>query len=251
MPPVHLRSKKRREAKNLPTQQERPSTADGISEDQPTLQRHDAPAQAAEKIPVIVKIEEKKKYLLESLLIVFSVLLALSLNELRAYWQEQKQTGELLANIKAELTTNKELAQFQQVYHQQVLNTIDSALAHQAFREKIFQGNDFNISLLTPEGIVARGPFNESAWNMAKSNNILSRAELKLISQLTDIYFQQHMIATGFEELKALYVSRESQKPENGEQTLKLMRKIYRGYITGRTPSLVKSYDKVIKQLEN
>src|SRR5260370_42346012 len=68
-----------------------------------------------------------KDYVEEFLLIVFSVVLALLLTTLFQKLHENKQTREVLHELREELITNKKSEEIQLTYHLQVLKNIDSA----------------------------------------------------------------------------------------------------------------------------
>ena len=92
-------------------------------------------------------LRDWKEYAGESLLIIFSVLLALILTEYFNNLHEKSETSELLRNVKAELLTNKEKETDQYRYEKQVLKRVDSALADKALQTKIIANDEFNDKL--------------------------------------------------------------------------------------------------------
>ncbi len=85
----------------------------------------------------VPKIKIAKVYLMEAALIVFSVLLALTLNELRNYWMEKQQTKQIMRNIKAEILKNQQAVKSLVMYHDSVLHIIDSAIVHESFNKQL------------------------------------------------------------------------------------------------------------------
>jgi hypothetical protein len=199
--------------------------------------------------PHVYVLRDFKEYLGESALIIFSVLLALILTEYISNLHEKKATVELLNNIKQELINNKKAEQEQYAYQKQVLKNIDSALNSKAFQQKILSNDEFNLDYIAPEGVVNRD-LNTVAWDIAKSNNISSKASFKLISKLTDIYNNQARIDKVEEKVADVLLSRESRKPENIHATLILMRDNYKGWAFDRAPSLITKYDAAIKMMD-
>src|SRR5471030_2942020 len=84
-----------------------------------------------EKASVYI-LRDWKEYAGESLLIIFSVLLALVLTEYFNNLHEKTETKEILQNVREELIQNKQNAVEQYAYHLKIIRTIDSALVNPA-----------------------------------------------------------------------------------------------------------------------
>ena len=72
--------------------------------------------------------EKSLKLAFESGLIIFSVMLALFLDEYRSSLKEQAATQKALTNIEMEMNTNLDVLKRWQTYHQQVHQNIDTVL---------------------------------------------------------------------------------------------------------------------------
>jgi len=199
--------------------------------------------------PEVYILRDWKEYLGESFLIMFSVLLALVLTEYFNNLHEKKDTKELLENIKTELVHNKQAEQEQYGYQKNVLKAIDSALNNTALQQKILSNGTLHLDYIAPEGVVNRD-LSSVAWEIAKSHNIMTKVNLKLITRLTDIYAQQARIDKVEEKVGSVLLSWESRKPENIRETLILLRDNYKGWAFDRAPSLIAKYDEAIKMLE-
>jgi len=194
-------------------------------------------------------LRDIREYLGESVLIIFSVLLALGLSEYFNSLHDKKNTRELLQNIKTELIRNKQSAQDQYVYEKSILNRIDSALKTPSFAQKIVVNDEFHLGYLAPLGVVNRD-LSSVAWEVAKSNNITGKASFDLISKLTDIYANQARIDKLEEKVAAVLLSPESRKTINIHETLTLLGDNYHGWAYDRAPSLIKKYDEAIKAID-
>src|SRR5580693_1650790 len=86
-----------------------------------------SPKKKDERLEVIT-VRNWKEYLGESLLIIFSVALAIILTEVLNNIHEKQLTQEVLQQLRQELVTNKEAEEIQYKYHLQVMKNIDSAL---------------------------------------------------------------------------------------------------------------------------
>ena len=200
--------------------------------------------------PEVVVVRNLKEYLGESLLIIFSVILALILTEIFNKIHENQQTSEILHQLRLELMNNKRQETEQYKYHLQVLKNIDSALRNPSFAEEFIHNGELPHSLkpIAPEGVLLRD-LNSVAWDVAKQNNVFAKLDLSTYGLLTDIYDNQQRITSSEEKIGAVLLSWESRKPENLRTTLILLRDNYRGWAVDRAPRLLDLYQQAIDRL--
>jgi hypothetical protein len=125
----------------------------------------------------VITVRTWKEYVEESVLIVFSVVLALFLTELLQKLHENYQTREVLRELRDELANNKEAEEIQLNYHLQVLKNIDAVLADPAMAQKFFDNGELNLKVIAPEGVLCRD-LNDVVWEVAKQNNIFAKLDL-------------------------------------------------------------------------
>ncbi|MGI8951686.1 MAG: hypothetical protein ACR2FN_08895 [Chitinophagaceae bacterium] len=200
--------------------------------------------------PEVITVRTWKEYLGESLLIVFSVVLALGLTELFNKLHEQQQTKEILHQLREELIENKKSAAEQYAYHQQVFEIIDSAKNNLAFAKKFLDSGKVHLNIIFPKGAILHD-LNDVAWQEAKQNNVVSKIDLGTYSLLTDIYDNQQRILNFEPSLEKILISYDSRKPENLQVTLTLIHDVLYGWIVERTPGLLRSYQKAIDKLSS
>ncbi len=200
--------------------------------------------------PEVITIRNWKEYLGESLLIMFSVVLALLLTELFNKIHENNKDVEILKQLRQELVDNKKSEEIQYSYHLQVLKNIDSALTHPAFAGQFINNGVLNLKLIAPDG-VTRVDLNDVAWQVAKENNILSKLDLDTYSLLTRIYDQQQHITNSEDKLGNVLLSWESRKPENLRTTLILTSNNYHAWAVDRAPELLRKYQLAIDKLSH
>jgi len=194
--------------------------------------RHIAAPGAGAK-PQVYVLRDWKEYAGESLLIIFSVLLALVLTEFINKLHDKNETRELLNNVRAELIANKQAEREQYAYHLQVIRSIDSALASPALQKKIVSDDEFHSPVIAPHGVLYRY-LNDIAWQIAKEHNISSRIDFKTTSLLTHIYEEQARVMKVEDEIARVFLSREAGKPENAHATLILIKNNYKGWAVDR-----------------
>ena len=196
-------------------------------------------------------LRDWKEYAGESLLIIFSVLLALGLTEAISYFHEKTETTEILRNVNNELARNKARCEEQYTYQKKVLKNIDSAMSNKAFEQKIFNNGEFYLTkYIAPQGVLLRD-LDDVAWQIAKEHNIASKVGLKTITLLNNIYDNQSRIMKLENEVGAVLLSREAHDPKNARTTLILVRDNYKGWAFDRTPELIRNYNRAIKLLSD
>jgi hypothetical protein len=198
----------------------------------------------------VVTLRNWKEYLGESLLIVFSVVLAMILTEILNKIHEDNQTHGILRQLRQEIMTNKAAEEDQYQYHLKVMKRIDSALHNLAYAEQFISNGEVHINVIVDSGVL-RHDLNDVAWQIAKQNNVFSKIDFSTYSLLNDIYDNQERISKSEDKIGSLLLSWESRRPENLRITLILMRDNYFAWEIERAPKLLKSYQKAIDILTN
>ena len=202
-----------------------------------------------DKIYVFVK-RDLKEYFGESILIVFSVLLALFVTESINKLHERQKTKVLLKSIVNELISNKKAIQEMQVYNLQVLSRIDSALKDKKFQRKIVSNDEFHITMIAPNGVLYRF-LDNVAWTVAKNNDIMAKLDIESLSVLTYIYEDQDRIKKMEDEVGRVFIDRSSRNSRQVRATLILIRDNYHAWAVDRIPGLLSQIDKVLKKIES
>ncbi|OCX53202.1 hypothetical protein BEL04_02510 [Mucilaginibacter sp. PPCGB 2223] len=207
------------------------------------------PAHKAHRNEVYV-LRGWKEYMGESLLIIFSVLLALFLTEYITNLHEKKQTREILHNIREELVKNREAETIEHAYEAKILTRIDSVLVSADLQQKIVANDEFHFKMIAPAGAQCRD-LNTVAWDVAKSQSITNKANFELLSKLTDIYDNQARITKLEDQIAKILLAYDSRKLANVRTTLLLVRDSYHGWSYDRAQSLLKKYDEAIKMIDD
>ena len=222
---------------------------EGITPQTPVEEHKSAKPAKKKHLPEVLTVRDWKEYLGESLLIIFSVLLALILTEYFTSLHEKQQTKEVVEQLRQELMKNKQAEGLQYVYHLQVLRNIDSALSNPVFAKKFIDNGVMDLKVLAPDGIKYRD-LHAVAWQVAKQGNIGAKIDLDTYSLLTNIYDNQQLITNSEQEVAKVLISWESRKPENLKTTLLLMKDNYHGWAVDRAPGLLQLYQQAIDKLE-
>ena len=197
----------------------------------------------------VYPIRDWKEYLVESFLIVFSVLLALFLTEHINKLHEKENTKMLLKGISAELNHNKKAIQEMQAYDSMVFEKIDSALADKKIQKKLVSKDEFHLEVIAPQGILYRF-LRKDAWSFAINNNIASKIDIETLSILSRVYDYQERIMKVEDEVAKIIFDRASRDPKQAHKTLILIKDNYRGWVVDRIPGLLSQIDSAIVKIE-
>jgi hypothetical protein len=200
-------------------------------------------------IPEVIAVRNWKEYLGESLLIIFSVSLALILTELFTKMHENQQTKEVLHQLREELIVNKQSEEDQYQYHLKIMRNIDSALHHPEYAQQFMNNGEIHLSVLVDSGVL-RHDLDNVAWQIAKQNNVFTKLDLPTYTLLTDIYDNQQKVAKVEDEIGKILLSIESRRPENLKTILILIHDDFYAWSVERGPRLIAMYKEAIEKLE-
>jgi len=201
------------------------------------------------KLHKVLVERDWKDYLGESMLIVFSVVLALMLTEVINKIHENHQTGEILKNLREEIVANERLETEQYAYHLQVLKNIDSALSYPDYQKKFLNNGILNFDLIAPKGVLLYD-LNNVAWQVAKQANIIDRISNDDYRLLNYIYDQQDRFLNLEKGIGDAVLSRESRTAADNRISLILVKDNYTAWVVSRAPGLLRSYRQAIQILE-
>jgi hypothetical protein len=106
------------------------------------------------EIPEVVTVRTWKEYIEESVLIIFSVVLALFLTELFQKIHEDGRLHQVVHELRQKLISNRKAEEIQLRYHLQVLKNIDAALANPAIGQQVgktmSQSRPFCTTMIAP-----------------------------------------------------------------------------------------------------
>lgn len=139
--------------------------------------------------------------IVQSLLIVFSVLFALFLDGI---WEQQKVTTDLRAayrEIRGEVESNRNALTAAVAYHRQSMATMDSVLNKGSVETSEFSGS---LSQIMPKGLLPPDLQN-AAWNTLHSTGLAAQLKFDDLYPLTHLYqLQEEEVKKTQRELEAL-----------------------------------------------
>lgn len=183
----------------------------------------------------------------ESLLIVFSVLLALFLNEAWAQRAERAATEEQLASIRSELEANREIVTEWSDRHAAIVARV-TELRASAEPEELIVDDRLNLGRVFGRSLVET-MVRDTAWETAKISGLVRHFDLPCANLLTDIYGLQVAVREQIWKIAEMLGERETHQKEHLPQTLVLL-ELSLQELQGREWLLAEAYGEALTTLD-
>jgi hypothetical protein len=185
------------------------------------------------------------KLTFESVLIIFSVLLALLLNEYRGQLKEEQQKKLAMQMVTIELKSNLQALNEWRPYHEKVLNNLNQALNKNATNSALFNKNGEMIWSLMPSGVV-QGVIDDGSWQTLKSSNVSSIIDFNTLFTLSKLYKHQAQgVETTLNHILTILSARESLEEKNQRSTIILLRNAFNEMVS-QEAFLIKKYQQAL-----
>ena len=181
---------------------------------------------------------------------MFSVLLALFIDEWKTNYNEEVETKKMLENIKLEITKNQKFVKNAISYQDSILQRTAKIVEQDSIEEKLYSATyGFMIRDIAPNGI-SQGRIYDIAWTVAKANQITNRISLERAQVLHNVYDQQIIVRAALDDIIQVLTDRESLRKERLRETVILYMSTT-GEFAGRLRYLDNLYSEALKELEN
>ena len=188
------------------------------------------------------------KLFFESFLIIFSVLLALALNEYLTSRKEAERTRQALLSIREELHSNQEIIKNWHQIHREVLNKIEYYQARPGLHDSLVQNHQFQIKLIS-KGSLMPNTVRNNAWEIARNTGLLQNFDLAMANTLSNMYDQQRFCATvTADKLITLLFERQAHQQEKVPETLAIL-EMTMEELVGQESYLLLHYNEVLEVL--
>ncbi|PIE89534.1 MAG: hypothetical protein CR997_10575 [Acidobacteria bacterium] len=168
-----------------------------------------------------------KKYIVDGLLIVFSVLFALAINKIAENYQTKKKKSIALACIQKELQRSSDTLQAWRSKHAEAEKVLTSLIEgkNDGLKSRLIKDHYLDFSLLTNGSSLADNMMTSTAWETAKSTGIIAEFDFETTQKLTDAYLLQKLIIDEtMVKILNYYLNPESHKRGNIDITLVQLR---------------------------
>ena len=189
------------------------------------------------------------KLVIESLLIVFSVLLALFLNEYLNTRKAQKVKENALARVVSELEANQATVKEWAPYHNEVLGNIKKALRNDSIKNTLKTPQGVEFWNLMPNGVVQQ-LIDDAAWQALKSSSAFSDLSFDTVLSLSKVYKLEKVgVESTIKSILEIINARESLHEENLQDTLVLLGKGF-NELVAQELFLLDQYEKTLNELD-
>jgi len=161
------------------------------------------------------------KYLLQVILIVFSVVLGLYLSERIEDRKNEKDAAKLLSKINSELNRNKKMLDHWVSYHGEILNAMDSLTNDENFIKNFIDDESAIYEAFSRGTIMSDMPSND-ALDIAKSHPLIVNIDYDILLSLSKVFNQQKITYEPIPKLIDLLLSSEFNASETAKPNLKL-----------------------------
>ena len=189
------------------------------------------------------------KIILESVMIIFSVLFALFINEWRSVVKENNRTEIILENIEAELLENQAIAKEFLEYHKTVRAKISEVYDKDSLEVYFYPEANFEFLKVAPYGVIQK-EFKDIGWEVGKQERLATRIEFEKSVALFEAYTQQLIVYETINRIINLLSSREIQRKELLEESVILLGTEFQELI-GQEGVLLRLYKKALATLED
>ena len=165
--------------------------------------------------PSILKKIKIPKILKESLLIIFSILLALVINEFRSNQKLEDSKNKAMESIRLEIENNIESLEHVIPYHIEVGNSIEGLIEKENIQDSLGDYTGFELFFQHSKNGFKEPRIQANAWAAAQMSGALALFDNDLIYELSIVYeLQQEGVETGWKKTVEIFSETESFDPE-------------------------------------
>ena len=208
-----------------------------------------------ENTSIMAKKKKKKinfRYLLiEALLIVFTVSLALGLNEWRASVKEETMAEKVRTNILSEIKSNKEDLAIKMEYHLETSQNIARYLANDSLWSTLEYNSGIEAMIpLMPKGIWVPN-LQSGAWNSAVLSGVVNSFDYDFLYEFSILYDLQEDGPNSSWKVMAGFFSEPWSYEKANARTLALRFQLAFKELHVQEKTLLRMYKRVLKKYES
>jgi hypothetical protein len=196
----------------------------------------------------LVTKKELTRYTLEAILIVFSVLLALFLDNVFEDRRESRTIDELVSHITDEMKNNLAVVDEWLPYHRAVIDEIDRHLASEELQQSLLTPDGIDYSRLMERGLI-QDFYSTSSWQIAHQSEITSRIEFDLTYAISKAYLSQQNVDLTLGRFADFVFERQTHDPDQVVISLRILRNLLQE-LSGQEYVLQKSYREALQAVD-
>ncbi|HAA12421.1 MAG TPA: hypothetical protein DCE41_12275 [Cytophagales bacterium] len=193
-----------------------------------------------------------KKYVAEGLLIIFSVLFALFINQWFDDYQTHRRKEVALESIQSELYRNRSILASWKEHHMAIRDRITGVLEgrNDSLLVALTQKNFLDLGLLTNNESLVDAVLTHTAWESAKSTGIIAEFDFETTQKLTQVYSMQRVLTDRtLANILDFYFDTQAHDMENIDQIL-VQFQLRFWELTGQEELMTSLYQQAIEKIE-
>lgn len=193
-----------------------------------------------------------KKYLVEGILIVFSVLFALFINKLFDDYKTNKKKTVAIESIQKELYRNSAILDNWKVQHIEIRNRITEIIEGRddSLKTELLKYEFLNLGVLTNNQSLIDAILTNTAWESAKSTGIISEFDFETTQKLTHVYSMQEVLTDRtIAKILDYYFDTNAHNMDNIDQIL-IQFQLRFWELTGQEELITNLYNEAISHIE-
>ena len=173
----------------------------------------------------VITKENLARYTLEATLIVFSVLLALFLDNVINDRREARIIDELVSHIADEMNSNLTIVNEWLPYHRAVIDELDRYLASDELQQSLLMADGINYGRLMERGLI-QDFYSISSWQLAQQTEVTSRIEFDVMYAISRAYLSQQSVNLTLQRFSDFFFARQTHDPDQLVNSLRILRNL-------------------------
>ncbi len=186
---------------------------------------------------------------IESILIVFTVSLALTLSEWRVSVKENRTKEAVLRNIASELEDNKTDLELKMPYHLAMSQKLNKYINSDSLWNTLNYGSGMEAMLQILERGIWNPKLQSGAWRSAELSGVVNSFDYETIYLLSNVYsVQEAGPESSWKQLAKLFADPNSYDPSSAKRLAQMLSLGFRE-LYSQEKSLVDSYEEALNHL--
>lgn len=162
---------------------------------------------------------------LEAILIVFSVLLALFLDNVIEERKEARKVNELVSHIADEMKSNLTIVDEWLPYHRAVVDEVDRYLESDELQDRLLTADGIDYGPLMERGLI-QDFYSISSWQLAQQSEVTSGIEFDVASKISRAYLSQQNVNQTILRFSDFFFDRQTHDPDQLVNSLRILRNL-------------------------
>lgn len=169
--------------------------------------------------------ENLVRSILEAILIVFSVLLALFLDNVIEDRREARIIDELVSHIADEMKSNLTIVDEWLPYHRAAIDEIDRYLASDDLQQSLLTADGVDYGRFMKRGLI-QDFYSTSSWQLAQQSELTSRIDFDVSYTIARAYLSQQNVNLTLRRFSDFFFERQTHDPDQLVKSLRILRNL-------------------------